>query len=202
MSTIPTLKFLNDNELVENVKNDACNDSFEELICRHENLYYSTCHRFYKKHTYCNLKDLLDDLYIVFNKAIEKFDPNRNVKFSTFVAHYCYWNCLNTNKNTHKTIITDNYNIDLLNEKNNKFYTFKENQEELNEEIFKILNELDDKRISEIYKLRYIIGNNGNKIMSFNDISKKLNLSLTYVTVLHRMGKKYLCKKLNKNNLI
>jgi hypothetical protein len=161
------LKQLDDNQLILKIKTEFCNESMEILIDRHNQLYYSTVHRFFKKHPNSNLQDLLDDLYIVINKCIEKYDINKNTKFSTFISYMTYWHCQNINKDNFNTQTYENKDIDLINESNNKYQNFEGNINDLNNHVLGILKEMDDPRASKLFELRFIQGSpKGDKVMS------------------------------------
>lgn len=198
---INIIKKIPDNELVLKVKNEGCSDSFDELLNRHQLLFFSTVHKYHKKHDYTNINDLLDDLYIVFNKAIQTFNPSKKTKFSTFLSHVTYWHCLNSNKLTKKTILCENKDIDIINESNQHYYTFNENLDELNDYIFSILNQMRDKRIANIYRLRFIETNEKNKLLTWRQIGSKLNMSPMTAISLYKKGKKFLAFKLNSKIL-
>ena len=65
--------------------------------------------------------------------------------------------------------------------------------------IFNLLGQIKDKRINEIFKLRYFDGN-GHKLKPWKDISQKLNISIPSVISLHNQGKILLYNKMNSKN--
>lgn len=191
------LSILEDYELVQNVKQNGCGQSFEELINRHNQLYYSVVQKFHCKNPESNLQDLLDDLYIVFNEVINKYNPEKKTKFTTFLYYMTRFHCLNTYKKTKQEISYENKDIDSINESNNRFYTFKDNMEDINKYIFKILEKMKDDRIPKIFKRRFIDVEK-NKLTSWNKISSEMGLSVTGTINLYQKGQKFLYQKLNK----
>lgn len=189
---------LSDYELIKNIKNNGDCYSFEELVTRHEKLYYSVVQKFHFKNPESNLQDLLDDLFIVFNNVIDKYDINRNTKFTTFLYYHTKFHCLNSYKKVKQEISHENKDIDLINEKNEKYLTFSENLNEINGIIFDKLNKLKDKRISYIFRRRFI-DIERNKLTPWSIISKEIGLSVTGVINKYTLGLKYLNKILYKD---
>ena len=95
-----------DKELISNVIDSNCGDSFEELVFRHEKLYYKVCQKYATIITSgdASLDDLLSDRNFVFFKCINSFNPNKKAKFSTWVGNYTRYHCLNFIKNNCKYI--------------------------------------------------------------------------------------------------
>lgn len=192
---------LTDNELVERIKNKFDSESMEELINRHKDLFYSNVHKYHRKHPESSLDDLLDDLYIVFNRAVESYKPNKKTKFTTWLAYHSFWNSLNTNRNYGKSINMEHSDIDYLNQAQNKWNNFECSVQETNKYVMEILDKLDDKRIKEIFRLRYLVGGKGNKIASWKTIAPKLGISISYAILLHQRGIKFLNNKMkNRDN--
>jgi regulator of sigma D len=63
--------------------------------------------------------------------------------------------------------------------------------------ILEIANGHSDKRVSKIFKLRYVDGKQ-NKLMPWKDISKKMNLSIQGCINIHNAAIKYIRKVLEK----
>lgn len=193
------LKDLTDNQLILNIRKKFCDKSMTELINRHEKLYFSTVHKYHRKHLESSLQDLLDDLYLVFNNTVQKFDIKKKTKFSTYLSYSTFWHCLNSNKHYGKTCNMEHKDIDFINESNNKYQSFECSVQETNKYAMEMLNKLEDKRIKEIFKLRYIVGGKGNKIASWKQIAPKLGISISYCITLHQKGLKFLNAKMKSN---
>jgi DNA-directed RNA polymerase specialized sigma subunit len=121
--------------------------------------------------------DILEEKDISIYKAIMNFDPHKNTKFSTYLGNETKWRCLNLfNRGTkYKHLDIDSFKEDsdfVENEMLDDIY----NKEILNK-IFILAKDYPDKRVSEIFELRYKIGQ-ANKTMSWKDIAKKINLSI------------------------
>ena len=169
-------------ELIQKVKESKCDESLRSLINQHSaiclNIFqkYSSFFRDYHE----RFNDLLKEKdYLVYRAAIT-FDPAKNVKFATWLGNYARYECLN-----------------MLNSKNNLFvptaeqelqYHVDAQQEEKNGEkeidyVFHILEQLNDKRISKIFKLRYF-----NENASWSKIANKMRISPQTAINLHEEG--------------
>lgn len=196
-------KFNNDDDLqlIINIKNNNCSESMSKLIEKHKDLFYDSVHRFNRRHNINYLGDLLEDLYLVFNQSVKSFNPDKKTKFSTWLSYMTRFHCLNTNRNKGPSISLENKDIDIINQSQNKYVTFKDNMVEINEYLFDILNQLEDKRISSIYRMRYIDGGDRNKLMTWDKISKKLGISVAHTINLSKKGKEFLYNKLTSDSI-
>lgn len=200
---------LSDENLIKKIKNEYSNEAMEEIINRHQNLYYSTVHRYHKKNPQSNLAELLEDLYIVFNNSVEKYNCKRKAKFSTFLSHMTYWHCLNINKEAGKTLNFEHSDIDKINQSNNRVFNFKNNIEDINNYLLNILGQLNDSRVIHIFKLRYLEGHNKKSSnMPWNQVAKRLKeitgktLSISGLINIDIRTKRFLADKLKSSNLI
>ncbi len=198
---IKNIKDLSDSDLVLNVQKDNCSESAQELISRHSKLYYNCVHKFIKKYPEANLNDLLDDISIVFERAMRTFNPKKDAKFTTWLFNLSRFHCLNINKNKGKTLNFELKDIDLINSSQNKFVEHSLSKEDTKNYIFSILAKLKDKRIIKIFELRYITGGKNNKIMPWKMVSKKMKLSITHCINLESRALKLLHQKLTGDNL-
>lgn len=196
---------MEDIQLINKIKD--CNDSeaLKQLELKHSGI----CHQMIKKY-YHNLlnfgidpEDVASEkLYIIYKSALN-FDPNKNVKFSTWVGNQMRYYCLNCINGKNNDLNLDNENIKTIIEtQQKKVSTTKENIKNQSDYIFEILNKIKDKRILEIYKKRYF---ENSKPTSWSVIAEKMNLSTQTVINLHNKGKKLLKNKLttlNNNDII
>src|SRR3954469_475915 len=148
-----------DLELIENIKLKNCSDSLVELSERHSSL----CFEIYKKysHTLANSGTCLHELtkekdYVLYQAALS-FKPDKNVKFSTWLGNNVKFQCLNAITKNSQYITLDspelNYFVDSVSLEN-----APEKDTSTLEYILSILEQLKDKRIQEIFKLRYLEG--------------------------------------------
>jgi DNA-directed RNA polymerase specialized sigma subunit len=191
---------LADIELIKKVRESSCTNSMEELINRHKNIYYTVCHKFHKKHPTINLEDILDDIYIVFGRAVDTYKQDKKTKFSTWLHYMSYWHALNSHKDIGKTINFENSDLDKINESNNRHAYFCCPTKETNDYIYNILGQLEDKRIKKIFEMRFLEGGEKNKLLSWSRIAPRLGLSISHTINLWEKGRKFIFSKIKENN--
>jgi len=190
-----------DLKLIKNIqKNVKVSDSLKELELKHSGI----CHQMIKKYqgAFTSIgidpMDLNDEKKnIIYNSAI-KFDPSKNIKFSTWVGNQMKYLCLNSLNRKDLAISMDNDKIKNIIEKRQAECNIKDFSDQI-DYIFNILKELKDDRIIDIFKFRYF---SEKKLMSWHKIAKKMNLSTQTIINLHNKNIKILCQKLNNKNSI
>ena len=87
---------INDLELIEKVKNEQDSEALSELTNRHTGLYISLVNKYsnYSKSS-VEFDDLKDDRLFYIHKWLLKYDPTKNMKFSTFVGENTKYVCKN-----------------------------------------------------------------------------------------------------------
>ena len=101
-----------DLSLINKIKKDSNNKCLEELIDRHSGIYIYIVDKYTKsKYSSVCRSTILDDKdYVIYKSALD-YNPNRNSKFSTFLANQTKWKCLNTinESNNKKCVSLDGY---------------------------------------------------------------------------------------------
>ena len=123
--------------------------------------------------------DLMRDKdYYIYRTAL-KYDETKGTKFCTFLGNEARWLTLNliTFKNKYKTeelssSATELTSIAILPDSSRKATA----RQALSQAV-KLSVADEDKRVREIFRLRYLIGDN-NKVMPWKSIAKKLDLSI------------------------
>lgn len=194
------MNYIPDIELINKVKKESNSDALKELENRHTGIFNQMIKKYYK-HLIdfgANPDDLINDKLFVIYKSALNFNPDKNVKFSTWLGNQARYYCLNCINKQNNTISMDNINIKNIIENNQIKY---EKDISINKEnsdmIFSILNRIKDDRISKIFKLRYF---STKKLMSWSKISKKLKISTQTAINLHNKGKILLKNKLTSIN--
>lgn len=194
------IKTTNDQELIRNVINQNDSYSFKELELRHSGI----CHKMIKKYYHNMLQsgidpeDIIEEKAYVIYKSILNFNPEKNVKFSTWLGNQMRYHCLNTiNKNNHHITMEDEAIKNIIEKNQLKIDNQNLSYKEKNDMIFSILDRLKDKRVKKIYKLRYF---NAKRLMSWADIGRKMKLSTQTVINLHNKGKNLLKNKLTSSD--
>ena len=188
----------NDEILIKNIKEKNDEYSLRELINRHAGL----CFNIYKKYNNAFMASgvCVDDVvnskdYMVYKSAIS-YDETKNCKFSTWLYNQIRYQCLNSINENHKYIALDDQNLNFIIEKralefkNNNFGEFKDY-------IFELLENMQDERAKQIFKMRYF---EDKKNIAWAIIGKKLNISTQTAINIHNKTIDFLKKKLKSKN--
>lgn len=190
---------LSDLDLINNIKQNRCEDSLIELIKRHENIYYNTFHTYRKiiKLKQITFEELLEDVKLNVYKAALDYDPNKNTKFSTYLANVTRFICLKLiyNKPNIESLNTEeNKKIEI--ELNNKPISLEEENETLYN-IYSIIDNLNDERAKEIFRIRFSDANKQDR--TWSSIGKKLGISTQTVINIFNKNIKLVKNKLKSN---
>ena len=189
---------VSDNYLVERIRVTNCENSLEELIKRHSGLWFKIIKR-YAGTFYANNIDITeastDKNLIIWNSA-KSFSVGKNVKFSTWLANQVKYSCLNAlnKKSKDRLIATEDEILDLLKEKSPE-----ESEDNLFEFTDNILNQLKDKRIKQIFSMRYSVYS---KKPSWCKVAEQLNVSTQTAINLHNRGIEVLRKKIKSEKFL
>lgn len=197
------LKSLSDLELINNIKKFSCNDSFIEIVTRHENLFYKICHCYAKVLESFNYSrnELFEEKDSIIFEAIIKFNPNKGAKFSTWLGNWTRFFCLNKiNKLKNMLTINSENDIKTVFESKSieKFEISKRNQVNFNN-VKQILTKAPDSRVVGVFKLRY--NPKLRKKTSWAKIASRLNVSLGTAIKLHKVGIEMLRKEIEEDKL-
>ncbi len=189
---------VSDNCLAERVKSLNCERSLDELISRHSGLCYKIIHR-YSKSFYANCVDIneaaQDKNLIIWNSA-KSFSADKKVKYSTWLANQVKYSCLNAlnRKTKDRLVATEDEILYSLGEK-----TEKDENDNLIEFTENILSQLKDKRIKQIFSLRY---SHSHKKPSWCIIANEMKVSTQTAINLHNRGIQVLRKKISSEKLL
>ena len=192
-----------DNSLVKRVKVDGCNDSFKEILNRHQKLFYRICQNYMsilesKGH---KRDDVLSDLSFVVFKAVKTYKQNKKTKFSTWLGNCSKYFCLSLINLKDRFIDADEETITFyINNQSKENYDREESRTEDKEYIFQILKKLKDPRIPKVFELRYFDQDKKNKKSTWSVIAKKINTSTQTAINLHQRGIDILNKKIKAEN--
>jgi RNA polymerase sigma factor (sigma-70 family) len=181
-------KLMKDESLVKSIQDNQNIDScLNVLIERHSGLCVDMINSYISKSYNDSLRQELikDKDFQIYTSALN-FEPKKGAKFSTYLGNTIKWKCLNLyNKdNKRKTIPVEENLI-------NYFSYLSKDEEEPSDDIFnEIINKAKshpDKRVGEIFRLRYIVGRN-NSVMPWKNISKKLDMSIQGCINIHNLA--------------
>jgi RNA polymerase sigma factor (sigma-70 family) len=196
---ITPLVLLEDRDLLERVKGTMCEGSMKLLIKRHTPL----CLKVMKRYTPAMLitgvydRNMYKELNVLIYKAMMSFNPDKGVKFSTWLGNQARYFCLNILNRKKKLILLDEDSLDMIassNEQKNNRST-----KDITEYIFNILDQMKDYRISKVFNFRYF--SSDKKDSSWEIVAKKIGVSTQTAINLHNKGKRVLKKKLLSSDL-
>lgn len=165
-----------DLSLITNIKEKNDSISLQELIDRHSGIYIDIVNRTVSDScAFMNKKDILSDKdYSIYSAAL-KYQPDRNTKFSTYLANETRWRCLNMfNKN--KKMVEEPLDDSIKEKSSSEDFLSDLQQNELINRIIDLAKKNPDKRIKKIIDMRYSFGYT--KVHSWKEISRQLNMSI------------------------
>ena len=187
--------------LVDKVKENDCLRSMKWIINRHSPLCMKIMKRYVPAMMATNSfsTDMYKEMNVLIYQSIISFDPNRKVKFSTWLGNQTRYFCLNKlNKSSKiKYLTVDSESIEAIADKEE--HCPPERNEHVRDYIFNILEQMKDKRIKKVFRIRYFRCNR--KLTPWDKIAKNMDVSTQTVINLHNRGKELLKKKLSSMNL-
>jgi RNA polymerase sigma factor (sigma-70 family) len=189
---------VSDNYLAERISISNCEDSLRELISRHSAL----CFKIIKKYSgsfyayNIDVNEASSDKNLIIWNSAKSFSPDKNVKFSTWLANQVKYSCLNAlnKKSKDRLVATEDEILDVLKEK-----APEEKTDNLFEFTNNILKQLKDKRIKQIFSMRY---SNLNKKPSWCKVAEELKISTQTAINLHNRGIDVLRKKIKSEKFL
>ncbi len=192
-------KIKEDSDLIKDIKENSCSKSFEELMNRHENLYYKVCHGYAAalKKNGISIEDILADKMFVFFNSVSSFDNDKNVKFSTWLANQARFNCLNKISSTKNKLFVDNDEICPIIDSEISMEAFNTKQGKVNlDSVLTAFSELSDHRVSYVFKRKY-----SDYKVKWKNIAEELGVTTQTVLNLHKKGISLLKKKIKNKKL-
>lgn len=186
-----------DLSLINKIKNDKDDECLLELIDRHSGIYVYIVDQYTKNKNNNISRELFmeDKDYTIYKSALD-YNPERNSKFSTFLANQTKWKCLNA-----------------LNSKINKHETSLEKvsyREADNDDAFQKLSRIEafdvfndmlreekDPRVKKIIDIRYNTSNT--KLVPWRKAARELNMSIQGCINIHDRFINKVKNKLDQN---
>ena len=183
-----------DKDLIKNLKRGRhVNESLSEIINRHSGIFITMVNAYTPQPM---KQEIIGDKNYYIYQAALKYDDSRKTKFSTYLGSETRWMCLN-NYNKSKR----NTEVDLKPLENMIYHgdVSREVQfEDSVNEVLKITRGHPDKRVGEIFQLRYGGYNKGNKLMPWSKVSKYVGLSVQGSINVHNQAIESIKNKLEK----
>jgi RNA polymerase sigma factor (sigma-70 family) len=176
---------VSDNYLVERIKLTNCEKSLE--IKRYASPFYANN---------INIIDASSDKNLIIWNSAKSFNIDKNVKFSTWLANQVKYSCLNAlnKKSKDRLVSTEDEILEILRERPDE-----EPERNLFEFTGNILNQLKDKRIKDIFSMRY---STQHKKPSWCKVAEELNVSTQTAINLHNRGIAVLRRKITSKKFL
>jgi hypothetical protein len=184
-----------DLSLIEQIKTNNSESCLKELIAKHSGIYLQIVNQTISDKSNVNKKDIIDDKNLfIYQKALN-FDPNKNIKFSSYLGNEIKWKCLNIHNRANKYEYCDvgdeaEHLVD-------KDYLKDYLDSEIINLIYDIAQKYPDKRVRKIIEMRYK-DCKSNKLTPWQKIAKKLKLSIQGCINIHNRFIKEIKQDLNK----
>lgn len=187
-----------DLDLVNKIKQDNCNESFEKLSGSYDNFYFSIARRYSQTLIKMGMskEEIKTEKDFILYKAIQSFDAKQKTKFSTWFcncARYHFLNYINSNK---KYVLNEGFGVDA--HLNKDILCTTDKNTDMYDYLSSLLSSFKDSRINEVYRLRYF--SNSSKPITWNKIAKKLNISTQTAINLHEKARLFLQNKILSKN--
>ena len=201
LSRLRMEKKTEDFALISKIKEKGCNESYQTLCDRHENLFFKICQKYIpliESIAGINREDVLQDKHFVIYKALSSYKNNKKTKFSTWLGNCTKYHCLNFLNSNKKTATPGD-----------DFVNYQLDKKSLNEKpqastvdidfIFNILEQLKDERIVKVFRLRYFGEFGHGKKPTWSRIARQINTSTQTAINLHRRGRAIIKKKMSSH---
>ena len=177
-----------DIEIVNRIKsNEDIENNLEELVSRHSGIYCNIVNQYLSGTNNTLRNDMLEDKKYRIYEAAMKYDPNRNMKVSTFIGNMAYWACLSARTENEHTIQAgeDEYAFDRF-----KAPEEIDNREEVKRMAAKVIEIADsfkdDERVSKLFRMRYLDENaKFDRPTSWKYIAREIGLTTQGTIYLH-----------------
>ncbi len=197
---------VSDIQLIQNIKKDGDGKSFTELLDRHSGIYTSIINR-YSFHSAINKDNLIDDkVFNIYQYALD-YDPNREMKFSSYIGQRIKYAC-QTIVTNHTPLTPLHLSEEIPDDENEgdtswaiKIPCEKNDLDEYESDdaigkVFKMLEEFKDQRVLKIFKLRH--SPRLKKEMPWWKIGKELNISTQTAINIYNKNLRILKSKIHK----
>jgi RNA polymerase sigma factor (sigma-70 family) len=192
--------YTEDIDLINNIKNKNDSLALKELEARHSGICHQMIKRYYHNMVNSGIdpEDIASDKLMVIYRSVLNYNPEKNVKFSTWLGNQMRYHCLNCLNKKGPLLAMEGDAIKNIVEQNQKKNNYSESLiKEKSDFIFSLLERTKDERILKIFKLRYF---NDSKHMAWNKIGKTLGISTQTAINLHNKGKRFIKNKLTSLN--
>ena len=152
-------------------------ESLSTLVDRHSGIYHSMVNQFLSHPFYSIDKSqaVKEKDYVIFSSAVS-FNPEKNTKFSTYLANQAKWKCLNIINKKKRSNEMSMDDVPLSDEPFSESFISQLNKQEAFSLLESTLEKEKDFRIKKIIDMRYNVDNN--KLTPWRKIAESLDMSI------------------------
>lgn len=199
---------VSDLSLIENIQKNKNRDAaLNELIQRHSGIYFSIVNKFFPEARQSSAKlnidrDLVFDSkdYVIYNSALT-FDKDKGAKFSTHVGNQARYFCLSQINKARTMVPFEPKEFENIFSDDSAVHD--KIDESISSKVIEIIKDMDDERVYEIFKLRYL-ESKGDRVTPWSQIykriphakTKKKHLTIQGCINLHNKALKEIRKKI------
>ena len=171
-------------------------ESLSTLVDRHSGIYHSMVNQFLSHPLYSLDKSqaVKEKDYVIFSSAVS-FNPEKNTKFSTYLANQAKWKCLNIINKKKRSNEMSMDDVPLSDEPFSESFINQLNKQEAFSLLESTLEKEKDFRIKKIIDMRYNVDNN--KLTPWRKISESLDMSIQGCINIHNRFINKVKKQLN-----
>ena len=189
-----------DLELISLVKENGDSEAFVQICRRYEDIFYKVCHKYDSRMSAAgiNCKDIYDEKDIIIFHCVKTFNPTKKAKLGTWIGNFARYLCLNSINSRKYLFPSCDEEVRKMIE-NSQSSTYIKNTEsslENRDYIYNLLDQIKDKRVADVIKLRYL----SDKKVIWNDVATKMGISVQTCINLNLKGLKLLKKKIKSTN--
>lgn len=183
---------MTDIQLVQNVKENNCSDSLQELVTRHSYIFFKMlskyCEMIYKSGK--SPADIEEQKMTIIYDSCRSFNLEKKTKFSTWLAHQVRFVCLNFINRNKPLASLDSMPENLK----SKLIVLDDKKLVAEEKIMEMLEAHEDKNEALVCKMRYFYDTP--RRPSWKCIASQLNMNDKQVMKIHNKALKSLRKKI------
>ena len=190
-----------DLQLVREVKEAKSEDALLELVERHSGLFYKTISKNlpFSKNSW-DVDELVQRKEHLFYEAIETFDPDRNIKFHTWLANKTKYLCLSQRSKLRDEPDFCEFDEGFGGETHLSPDAYLSKKEEVERILFLASKRCTPKAL-EIFEKKYFGGDNRSGL-SFTEIAKEMEISPQAVQASHAKTLKVIKKAILNESVI
>lgn len=185
--------------LINRIKKDRCEKSLKLLSDRHSGIFIAISKRYFRKLESYGIfpREIVAEKELVVYRSVLSYDPSKNTKYSTWLANCVRYHCLNTINANKKYIKQQELSQALLDRQSTEDYKAP-TDDSIREYALGLLGRVKDKRIKEIFNLRYFSESDK---LTWHNIGQSMDISTQTVINLHQKGIKMLLAKMSNKKI-